>query len=212
MKKNLLTAFAVLLSLYGFSQTKGTSALSLGISSSTGEAKNNTLTGDQTTKSTNSNFRLGYGLFVAENSKVSIELLYNRYKLEYAGSPATDNTKGYGAAINYQRYFPLIKTFYAFAGGGAQYIRSKGDTDSEDSFDRINKTNSYSIGASGGLAWFISKRWAVETSVLSTGLLYSENEYSDISGNSSYTVKNTNFNLSSDGIFNNLGFKVYLMF
>jgi hypothetical protein len=212
MKKHLLTALAVLLSLHGFSQTKGTSALSLGISSSTSEYKDSTFPNDQTNKNSGLGMRLGYGLFVADNSKVALELIYNQNKQEYSGSMSYNKTKGYGAAINYQRYFPLVKTFYAFAGGGAQYIRSKSDNDSDNSFDQFDKTNTYSLGASGGLAWFISKRWALETHLLSTGFYYAENEYGNISDNRRYSTKATSFSLSSDGVFNNLGFKVYLLF
>jgi hypothetical protein len=161
MKKHLLTALAVLLSLHGFSQTKGTSALSLGISSSTNEYKDTDLPSDQTNKSTSLGVRLGYGLFVTDNNKVGIELIYSQFKQDYSGSMSYNKTKGYGAAINYQRYFPLVKTFYAFAGGGAQYVRTRNDNDSDNVFDGFDKTNTYSLGASGGLAWFISKRWAI---------------------------------------------------
>jgi hypothetical protein len=211
MKKHLLTAVAVLLSLHGFSQMKGTSALSLGISSSTNEYYPNKLTSDERSKNTNSGVRLGYGLFVTDNNKVSVELINNHYKQDFMGL-STDKINGYGAAVNYQHYFPLIKTFYAYAGGGAQYIRSKSNYDTDSSNNRLNKANSYSIGASGGLAWFISKRWAIETTLLSAGALYSDSEYINSSNNIVQTSKTTNFNLSSDGIFNNLGFKVYLMF
>jgi hypothetical protein len=211
MKKHLLTAVAVLLSLYGFSQMKGTSALSLGISSSTNEFYPNKLTSDERSKSTNSGVRLGYGLFVTNNNKVSIELIYNHYKQDFM-SLSSDKINGYGAAVSYQHYFPLIKSFYAYAGGGAQYLRSKSNYDSDSSNNRLNKSNTYSIGASGGVAWFISKRWAIETTVLSAGALYGDSEYINISNNIIQTSKTTNFNLSSDGIFNNLGFKVYLMF
>jgi hypothetical protein len=212
MKKHLLTALAVLLSLHGFSQTKGTSALSLGISSYIHEFKDSNLPSDQINKSTSLGTRLGYGLFVADNSKVGIELIYNQFKQNYNGTMSYNKTKGYGAAINYQRYFPLVKTFYAFAGGGAQYVRSKSDNKSDISSNNFDNTNTYTIDASGGLAWFISKRWALETQLLSTGFYYTENEYGNVSDNRRYSTKQTNFSLSSDGIFNNLGFKVYLMF
>jgi hypothetical protein len=211
MKKHLLTALAVLLSLHGFSQTKGTSALSLGISSSTNEYYPNKLTSDERSKNTNSGVRLGYGLFVTDNNKVSIELIYNHYKQDYMGL-SSDKINGYGAAVNYQRYFPLIKTFYAYAGGGAQYLRSKSNADPDSLNSRLNESNTYSIGASGGLAWFISKRWAIETTLLSAGALYGDSENTNTSNNFKQTSKTTTFNLSSDGIFNNLGFKVFLMF
>jgi hypothetical protein len=211
MKKHLLTALAVLLSLHGFSQTKGTSALSLGISSSTNEYYPDKLTSDESSKSTNSGVRLGYGLFVTDNNKVSIELIYNHYKQDYTGL-SSDKINGYGAALNYQHYFPLIKTFYAYAGGGAQYLRSKSNNDQDSLNSRLNESNTYSIGASGGLAWFISKRWAIETTLLSAGALYGDSENTNTSNNLKQTSKTTNFSLSSDGIFNNLGFKVFLMF
>ncbi|MEJ7559452.1 MAG: hypothetical protein WKF66_14175 [Pedobacter sp.] len=212
MKKLLLTASAVLFCLYGNSQTKGTSTLSLGISANTNEVRNNSLTTDQISKTTNSVFKLGYGLFVEDNNKIGVELLYNRTKSDYFGSSDYREDEGFGAALSYQRYFPLVKTFYAYAGASGQYLNSKGETRSPNAFDRNSTTNNYSLLASGGLTWFISNRWALETNLISTGLFYSETKYDEIGDNQSYSTNNTNFNLSTDGIINNLGFKVYLMF
>jgi hypothetical protein len=212
MKKRFLTAAVVLFSFYGYSQTKGTSALSLGISATTNEVKNNTLTTDQISKTTNSVFRLGYGLFVEDNNKISIELLYNRTKSDYFGSNDFREDKGFGAAVSYQRFFPLVKTLYAYAGASGQYLNSKGETDSPNAFDRNSTTNSYALVATGGLTWFISNRWALETNLISTGVSYSETKFDEVSQNQSYSSKNTNFSISTDGVLNNLGFKVYLMF
>jgi len=212
MNKRFLTTTAVFFSLYGYSQTQGTSTISLGISSSTSEVTNNTLTSDQTSKITNSAFRLGYGLFVKDNNKVGVELLYNKSNSDYFGSYDSREDKGFGGAVNYQRYFPLVKTFYAYTGASAQFLYSKGKTNAPNAFDRNTKTNNYSLTASGGLTWFISKRWALETSLISTGIYYSKTEFNEIAENQSYSSKNTYFSLSSDGLINNLAFRVYFMF
>ena len=212
MKKRFLTAAAVLFSMYGYGQTQGTSALSLGISSSTQEVNNNALVADQKSKMTYANFRLGYGLFVKDNNKVGLDLIYNRSKNDYYGSYDSREDKGYGAAINYQRYFPIIKTFYAYAGASAQYIHSKGETVSPNAFDRNSYSDNYSLTANGGLSWFMSKRWALETSLISTGVYYGRTEFDETAQDQSYSSKNTNFSLSTDGLLNNLGFKVYFMF
>jgi len=212
MKKLFFTATAVLLSLYGYGQTQGTSAVSLGISSGTQENNYNPSVADQTNKFSYANFRLGYGLFVKDNNKVGLDLIYNRVRNNGIGAYDSREDNGYGAAINYQRYFPLLKTFYAFAGGSAQYIHSKAEIHVPDAVNRNSFADSYSLTANGGLSWFFTKRWALETTLISTGLFYTKTEADETAQDQSYSSKNTSFSLSTDGLFNNLGFKVYFMF
>lgn len=201
---------AVLLSVYCYSQTKGTSALSLGISSSTNEF--NSPEGSSDVKNKNSYLRLGYGLFVSDNNKVGIDLLYNK---STAKRQSTENQKqeGYGAGANFQHYFPLVKTLYAYAGASGQYMKFKGEQndDVQGAYERNTDGYNASLTAIGSLTWFISKRWALESNLISAGAYLGRSKYYQNGGNT-YSTKDTNFNLSTDGVFNNLGFRVYLMF
>ena len=70
----------------------------------------------------------------------------------------------------------------------------------------------YSVGAYGGVTWFLSKRFAFETSLLSADMIYATTEREEGSGSNGVKYKTTNFNLSSQGFINNLGFKIYLLF
>ncbi|HYK77166.1 MAG TPA: hypothetical protein VEV16_09320, partial [Daejeonella sp.] len=74
-------------------------------------------------------------------------------------------------------------------------------------------TNNYSVGAFGGLSFFISKRFAFEADLLSANVGYSKstNKQSDpLQGK--FKTETTSFNLSTSGSINNLGFKIYFLF
>ncbi|WP_316811611.1 outer membrane beta-barrel protein [Pedobacter heparinus] len=208
MKKQILTAIAVMASLCGYAQTKGTSALGFGVNVSTNKSESNSLTGvDQENKTRN--FSLGYGFFVKDNAKLGIELNYGNTDNSYAGGSQTES-KSYGANVTYQQYYPLIKTLYAYAGGRAGYGQTKQESFDEPTSNNV-KGSQYTAGVYGGITWFISKRFAFETSLLSANASYSTYEQK-ISNAVVYENKQTNFNLSSDGFINNLGFKIYLLF
>jgi hypothetical protein len=212
MKKQFLTAAAVLMSVYCHSQTKGTSALSLGISSSTQEYKTGTPDNSSIVKYKGSGLRLGYGLFVTDNNKVGIELLYNKSSNENQLPNQSRKEKGFGVGANFQHYFPIIKTLYAYAGASGQYMRTKGDENERSPFGRNSDGYTAFVGATGGLSWFISKRWALETNLISAGGSYRKNKLYQTVDNYSYMSKDSGFSLSTDGSINNLGFRVYLMF
>ncbi|RZL27640.1 MAG: hypothetical protein EOO96_22210 [Pedobacter sp.] len=74
------------------------------------------------------------------------------------------------------------------------------------------KSNTYSLGAYGGVTWFLSKRFALETSLLSADFAYNSTEATQTAFFSNTKSKQTNFNLSSQGFINNLGFKIYILF
>ena len=209
MKKHFLTAAAVLMSMYSYGQTKGTSTVNLGFSSTNSEIKG---TSYLPIKDKNSQLRIGYGLFVSDNNKVGVDLLYNRSKSEYQGSENSRDTKGYGVGVNYQHYFPIIKTFYAYAGAAGEYSQSKGKLNSTS--EAYQNTNGYfgSLTANGGLTWFISKRWALETNLISVGAFYAKSEELQTITNDRFSNITKSFNISSAQTFNNLAFKVYLMF
>ena len=212
MKKKLLTAAAVLMAIYSYGQTKGTSTVSVGLSSTKDEYKYGTVGTDPTYKNKVSQLRIGYGLFVSDNNKVGIDLLYNKSTTEYSQSEDYREQKGYGFGLNYQHYFPIIKTFYAFAGASGEYSQTKGKVTTADS--RNNDTKSYlgSLTATGGLTWFITKRWALETNLVSVGAFYSKYEDLQMSEGQPYYNTTKGLNISTSQTFNNLGFKVYLMF
>lgn len=214
MKNKILTAIAVMASLCGYAQTKGTSALGFGISSQTNKYLYRDVSGVDKTDENKFNFySLGYGFFIKDNVKLGIDLNYGRQESSYEAHVSGNKTESYGLGLNYQYYFPLIKKLYAYAGGNVGYSYSStenGNTDNED-----YKSNMYSAGVHGGITWFISKRFALETSLLSAAAAYSENKRTPGSTTVSpgyRGTKFTNFNLSSTGSLSNLGFKVYILF
>lgn len=212
MKNKILTAIAVMASLCGYAQTKGTSALSLGIGVNTSKYDYNIADNGsveiKVREAKSSIFSLGYGLFIKDNAKLGVDLQYFTSKQE-ADAIVDVRLKGYGANVTYQQYYPIVKKLYAYAGGIAAYSYSKEKYTSQDFSDRIN--NQYVLGAYGGVTWFFSERFAVETKLLSANFDYSTSEQKRIPGGG-YETKSTAFNLSTNGFINGLGFKVYLLF
>lgn len=213
MKKKLLTAVAVLATLCGYAQTKGTNALGFGISSQTSKYEARSENGaTEINKSKMNNFSLSYGLFIKDNTKLGLDVSYGNQDYQYVANVSGSKSKSYGAGINYQQYYPLVKKLYAFAGGSLGYGYTK--TDNANPIYEDRKTDRYSIGVDGGLTWFFSKRFAIESSLLSASASYTVDKQkgNNNNGQSSYENSYTNFNLSSSGAFNNLGFKIYLLF
>lgn len=211
MKKQLLiVAMATLcLSATGFAQIKGTNALSFGINATSSK---NTFNNTDQSESKNNVFTLGYGYFFKDNTKVGLELNYgeNKYKTT---NLYEQKTKTYGGNVSYQKYFPIVKTLFAYAGGKAAYATSTQKQPAVPNYDYQQfETNAYSLGAYGGITWFLSKRFAFETSLLSADVVYSSTEQTQGLNSSISKSKNTQFNLSSQGFINNLGFKIHLLF
>jgi len=211
MKKQLLvTAMAVGISLCGFAQTKGTNALSFGVNSTKSKSSGN----NYETESKNNSFTLGYGYFFKDNDKIGLDLTYGINK-NFSGSNSNQEQKSYGGNLSYQHYFPLIKTLYAYAGGKASYTYSKNNSLYSNTYPQVTNftSNQYAIGAYGGITWFLSKRFALETSLLSADIVYSKTEQNEVNANNFFTKNEyTSFNLSSQGFINNLGFKIYILF
>ncbi|SDH65205.1 Outer membrane protein beta-barrel domain-containing protein [Pedobacter terrae] len=212
MKKQLLvTAMAVGISLCGFAQTKGTNAVSFGVNSTTNKVTVN----NYENKVKNNSFTLGYGYFFKDNNKIGLDLTYGRNKNTYNNNMNNDELKSYGGNLSYQRYFPLVKTLFAYAGGKAGYTYGKNNSQSFTTSTQTTSytSNQYAVGAYGGITWFVSKRFALETSLLSADITYSKTEQNEVNFNS-YVTKSeyTSFNLSSQGFINNLGFKIYILF
>jgi hypothetical protein len=124
--------------------------------------------------------------------------------------------KTYGGSLNYQQYFPIIKKLFAFAGGKAGYAHTKYEQSSVNNIGGSNvstgNSNQYSVGAYGGVTWFINKRFALETSLLSADIVYGQSKQSESQFNTSSEQKVTSFNLNTSGLINNLGFKIYILF
>ncbi len=122
MKKNLLLALLGATSFFAYSQTKGTNAIGLGFSSrqTTNEDPNNGYfnNGKENYSS------LTYGRFFKENSRLGITASY-RYSESRQNIGYDYTAKGYGAGINYQKYYPLFKKLYAVAGGRGNYFITK---------------------------------------------------------------------------------------
>lgn len=214
MKNKILTAVAVMASLCGYAQTKGTSALSLGVGVNTNKYEYNNYndgSGVISTRETKSDtFSLGYGLFIKDNAKLGVELQYFTSK-DQSDAVVDSRLKGYGANISYQQYYPIVKKLYAYAGGVAAYNHSKGESTSSNISDRI--ANQYGLGAYGGVTWFFSQRFALETKLLSANFNYYTSEQKLVPGYvGGNEVKSTTFSLSTNGLINDLGFKIYLLF
>ena len=214
MKKQILTAIAVLGCLYGYAQTKGTSALGFGISSQTNKYKFNdssSPSGVGTGESKFNSYSLGYGLFVKDNVKIGVDLNYGTQDNNYLEGVSGSKSKNYGGNVSYQYYFPLVKTLYAYAGGQVGYGYGKSDSADHTTADRIS--NNYSAGVYGGLTWFVSRHFALETSLLGAGASYLVDKEKGGSSNSvAGDYKQTTFNLRTNGTINTLGFKIYLLF
>lgn len=215
MKKQLLlAAMAAGLSLSAFSQTKGTNALSFGVNTYTNKGRDNSSQGNNYENKTQNNFfTLGYGYFFKDNSKFELDLSYglDKYSNNYSGQ----QQKSYGGNLNYQHYFPIVKTLFAYAGGRAGYTYSKIKNSNIEPYYPQASTdinNQYSIGAYGGITWFTSQRFALETSLLSADFRYSKLKQTESTNQNYHSNETTNFNLNTQGFINNLGFKIYILF
>lgn len=208
MKNKILTAIAVMASLCGYAQTKGTNALSFGVSVNKVTTEQNVPDGLSSSEAKNNNFGLGYGLFIKDNAKLGVEFLYSVYESKLNASRSEQ--KGYGANATYQQYYPILKKLYAYAGGKLGYLYTKQEFSNGDMDDLTG--NQYQLGAYGGVTWFLSKRFALETSLLSADINYATSDQKGVNGTMGYKQKSTSFSFSSKGFINDLGFKIYLLF
>ena len=187
------------------SQTKGTNAIGFGVSSQTTKHENESNSVfDSEQKSTN--YSLTYGHFIKDNTRVGLTAFYSDGSTESSGTET--NSKGYGGMLHYQKYYPLLKKFYAFAGGRGRYMYTEDEWNDDAPSENSQKSNLYGIGAYGGAAYFLSKRFAFEVQLLSADFSYHRATNSD---NNSKTTQ-TSLNVSSTGAINNLGFNIYFLF
>lgn len=201
MKKLILIALMAMGIFFAQAQTKGTNTVGLGVSLFT--SKNNYDNQTQANQKSNSQaYSLSYGHFFSDNQKMSLDLDYQRQTYNNI-----ENVKGYGLGLSYQKYYPIFKSFYGFAGGRGNYMYSK---NTQNSGDFGYKSDTYSAAAFGGLSWFVSKRIALEVDLLSVGVHLGTNKSTGSNTNSS--SKFTAFSLSTAGAAGNFGFKVHILF
>lgn len=196
MKRILLIACFAVGCICAQAQTRGTSAIGLGINISTEKSEFDVNGTPTKSELDDVELSLGYGYFLKDNSKLGFEVSY--------GSLEGDNTissKSYGGLVYYQQYYQLVKTLYAFGGGRIGYDYS--ETKIPPASPNIN---SYAMGAYGGVSWFLSKRIALEAELLAADIRYRETK--------SETLKNTstNFSLNTTGFISGLDFKIFFLF
>ena len=209
MKKFLLLAVLATGSLLVQAQTKGTNALGLGLNFQSQKTDNDSQINPYTNEQKGAVFNLAYGYFLKDNERIGINLGFGKYDSNSSGF----NSKVYNGSLRYQKYYPLFKKLHAFGGGNIGYSHVNTNNQSG-TFFADYLTNSYSLGANGGVAWFLSRRLAFEADLLSANIGYSKttNKESDPLSGSNWKTTETSFNLSTEGAINNLGFKIYFLF
>ncbi|WP_316788994.1 outer membrane beta-barrel protein [Pedobacter frigoris] len=211
MKKQLFTAAAVLLSVCGYAQTKGTSALGFGINSNSNKYEYSSPGQSTENKSTGTSVSLSYGLFIKDNTKLGIDLTYGEQ--DQKSGDTEYKTKQYGGNLNYQHYYPIVKSLFAYAGGRAGYTYTETNHTQISTSATEVSGNGYNLGAYGGITWFLSKRFALETRLLSADASYSlMKTKGGYSSGDNQKQTTTNFDLSTQGFIKDLGFKIYLLF
>lgn len=189
------------------SQTKGTNSIGFGVSSSTSKYEvdpANAIYNEQ--KGTN--YSLTFGHFVKDNARIGLTATYFEGSSTSTSGGVNSDNKGYGGILHYQKYYPLLKRFYAYAGGRGRYLYSKDRQYYQSSGSNSYKGSTYGIGAYGGAAYFLSKRFAFEAQLLTADFTY----YKQTNTLNSAKSTQTNLNISSSGVINDLGFSIYLLF
>ncbi len=193
-------------------QTKGTNTISVGFGSSKSERTYDNGSGStsESTQKYNS-VTLGYGLFFKDNEKIAVNLSYGSNKQE-SDPDFEQYMKTYGGSISYQKYYPIVNKLYAYAGGQVGY--SFGEQTNSMNNVVSYEQNDYTVSAIGGISWFASKRFAFETNILSASMGYFSTKHRSQSApnNVIEEVKSSSFGFNSSGAFNDLGFKIYLLF
>ena len=207
--KLLIMAVLCAIAFTANAQTKGTNALSFGVNSNTTTNSSTSNTSSSEYEYKNNSFTLGYGYFIKDNSKIGLELSYGLSKYDNDNSTFQEN-KNYGANISYQKYYPIVKTLFAYAGGRAGYTYGKQSSSSVNTSK--SEFDSYTVGAYGGLTWFVSKRFAFETNLLSANASHSVQKQKNTSDQNINQSKSSNFNITTQGFINDLGFKIYILF
>ncbi|WP_207536233.1 outer membrane beta-barrel protein [Desertivirga arenae] len=209
MKKTLFAALLALACTFtAKSQTKGTNAIGLGVST---EEYKDTYKGNSSSTTTNqkqNRYSLTYGYFFTDNARIKLSGFYGKQKFDQENSNYENSNSSFGGALALQKYYPLYKKFYAYTEGGLGYSQNRTKfvnfSDQQES-----KINLYSLNAGGGVAFFPFKHLALEANLLNASATYSKNSR-DESPNRDF--KGSSFNLSTSGSITNLGFNIYFLF
>jgi len=217
MKMKILTLIAILFSLNGYAQTSGTSALGFG-ASITDEHLEGVAVNTHEYKLRS--YSLGYGVFVSGRDKIGMEIRYGTINDEFKSKSETGGSEmkgeNYGGSLSYQHYYPILKTLYVHAGVNAGYNHSTSSEAYYYDYPYMESSiqKQYSAGAFGGFSWFLSKSFAFEVNIISLNTTYTtatgEQETDD--GQFIKNSKSTSLNLNTQGVINNLGFKIFLLF
>ncbi|HUH33375.1 MAG TPA: outer membrane beta-barrel protein [Daejeonella sp.] len=210
MKKLLLVALLATGSLLVSAQTKGTNTLGLGLGFGKQKLEHTSQGVQYVNEQTSKGISIGYGHFIDENVKMGVQFTYGTsWSTSMGGSEY--NSKDYSGSLNYQRYYPIFKKFYAFGGGQVGYHYLKGVSLSNNQ-ENGSSTNTYSLGVNGGLSWFLAKRLALEADLLTANFGVNRTRQTGNNADGTYRNTSTGFNLSTTGAVNGLGFKIYFLF
>lgn len=203
MKNLVLSVLICMVAFTVKAQTKGTNVIGLGFQH---QSVKNESGGVENSKQTRTNYSLTYGNFIRDNSRLSFTFSYS-----HQDNQNISKVNNYGGSVDYQRYYPLLKKFYAFASGGLYYTYGKSDNTGA-SYNQGYKSYSTGISANGGAAYFLSKHLAFEADLLSAGFSYQRMKTdTDIAGVNGKTTS-TSFDISSSGAITDLGFRIYFLF
>ena len=205
MKKVLLIGLIATVGTFSAkSQTKGTNAVGIGLTTEKFTRESDKY--GYKDKGENNLYSLTYGRFIKDNVRIGLTGNYSEYSTNY--STYSSKSKNYGGSINYQKYYPLLKKFYAIAGGRGSYFYQENKGAYSNDVPTSSKYNTYSVGAYGGAAYFLTKHIAFETELLSANFSYGKN----IDNSAEQKTETKRLNLSTTGFINNLGFNIYFLF
>lgn len=191
------------------SQTKGTNAVGFGVRITDNKSEYNVGNTSYTYENRLRYYNLSYGRFVKDSRRLGVTAYYSNENSKGSNSASIDKGNNYGGSLNYTAYYPLFGKFYAFAGGNAGYLYGNRKSNVDGSgFRTTNQSNRYNVGATGGAAYFLSKRFAFEAQLLNADIYYQKEKI--IGSNSKAT--SSSFNISSAGAITNLGFNIYFLF
>ena len=198
--------FSLLFAAIGFcakSQTKGTNSIGFGINLNSRDSEQP----NSSDKQSLHQYSLNYGHFIKDNVKIGMSGSYGRQKSETLNSYSYDVTS-YGGGLSYQKYYPLFRKLYVYAGADAGYQYSEEAYLNSVPSARNIKTDTYTVGASGGVAIFLYKHLALEAHLLNASALYSKRKDVD----NDFKTNQKGFQLNSSGALNNFGFQIHFLF
>ncbi|SFB73565.1 Outer membrane protein beta-barrel domain-containing protein [Flexibacter flexilis DSM 6793] len=176
--KKTLCALGLLLasSCLATAQTeKGTKAIGGGFNISTNNFKDNN-NSNRKSKGFDLSILPTAEYFIANNLSIKAQLGvgYSKYTNEYMSYSAystKNKSNNLSAGAYVRKYIPVIdKKLFVFVDAGLNYGYTKKNTQYNDSYfgsyETDVKINQYSVGAYSGIAYFISPKFGIESSLL----------------------------------------------